>query len=83
MGRAEYNKTLQVYSLFSKLYSLTRGCYQWDNRIKNYVPAKNFTQQFEVVIKVAEDLKRHRAVEFLMEQIRALEVPKREGNGSK
>jgi len=78
MGRAEYNKALQVFSLFSKLYSLTRGLYAWDNRVKSYMPVKNFTQQFEVVIKTAEDLHRHKAVEFLMEQIKNLEVPKRE-----
>jgi len=78
MGRAEYNKSIQIFSLCSKLYSLSRGLYRWDNNVKRYLPIKNFTQQFEVVIKVLEDLKRHRVVEFLMEQIKVLEVPKRE-----
>lgn len=78
MERHEYNKSIQIFSLCSKLYSLVRGCYVWDNYSKQYIPAKKFSEQFDVVIKTAEDLKRHKAVEFLMEQIKILEAPKRE-----
>jgi len=77
MERHEYNRTLQIYSLLSKLYSLTRGLYAWDARIKQWMPVKNFTAQFEVVIKTAEDLKRHKVIEFLMGQVKNLQVPKR------
>lgn len=73
--RVEYNKMLQIYSLCSKLYSLVQGCYYWDRKSKQYMPVKNFTEQFNVVIKTVEDLKRHRAFNFLMEQIEHLQVP--------
>jgi len=78
VDRVQYNKTLQIYSLCSKLYSLVQGCYYWDRKIKQYMPVKNFTEQFNIVIKTVEDLKRHRAFQFLMEQIEGLEAPKRE-----
>ena len=76
--RVEFNKLLQIYSLCSKLYSLVQGCYYWDKKAKQYMPVKNFTEQFAVVIKTVEDLKRHRAFQFLMEQIENLEVPSKE-----
>ena len=78
MDRLDYNKSIQIFSLCSKLYSLVRGLYTWDNRIKQYSPVKKFSEQFEVVIKTAEDLKRYGVVEFLMGKIKELEVPKRE-----
>lgn len=42
------------------------------------MPVKNFTEQFNIVIKTVEDLKRHRAFNVLMEQLEKLEVPKKE-----
>lgn len=78
LTRKDFNKSVQVFSRLIKLHSLILGCYEWNDKAKKFVPAKDFQEKFDIVIKTSQQLKRHNPVQVVVARISELEFKKEE-----